>query len=230
VSRSGTAPVRNPNQESARTRNPSQEPPQPGTFCVATIVDIAKIRDDEVASASETSPYNPSLRLHVIVYLHCISTTSRHFIVCSAPHRHLSSTTLLLACLLHCDGVYTAIVCSLHYCLQSVFLSPVKLETAPPLAYVFFTYEYKLLTTTIAVDLSTQASSGSGIDCIIKLSPSLRARPPTTIICKDSPASVWVNFLKDDVLPLLKRGRIISRFTTRQLYSTRRHGTTTSII
>jgi len=172
---------------------------------VATIVDIAKIRDDEVASASETSPYNPSLRLHVIVYLHCISTTSRHFIVCSAPHRHLSSTTLLLACLLHCDGVYTAIVCSLHYCLQSVFLSPVKLETAPPLAYVFFTYEYKLLTTTIAVDLSTQASSGSGIDCIIKLSPSLRARPPTTIICKDSPASVWVNFLKDDVLPLLKK-------------------------
>jgi len=52
--------------------------------------------------------------------------------------------------------------------------------------------------------MCTQASSGSGIGCtIIKLSPSLRGRPPTTIVCRDSPTSTYINF-KDGVLPLLK--------------------------
>jgi hypothetical protein len=28
--------------------------------------------------------------------------------------------------------------------------------------------------------------------------------PPATIICENSPTSTWINFLKDEVLPLLK--------------------------
>jgi hypothetical protein len=32
----------------------------------------------------------------------------------------------------------------------------------------------------------------------------LRARPPATIICENSPTSTWIDFLKDEVLPLLK--------------------------
>jgi hypothetical protein len=55
--------------------------------------------------------------------------------------------------------------------------------------------------------MSTQASSGSGIDCTIKLP--LRGRPPATIICKDSPTSTWINFLKDDVLPLLRENNMM---------------------
>jgi len=57
--------------------------------------------------------------------------------------------------------------------------------------------------------MSTQASSDPGTDRTTKLPP--RARPPATNICKDSPTSTWINFLKDDVLPFLKeRGNNIT--------------------
>jgi hypothetical protein len=49
------------------------------------------------------------------------------------------------------------------------------------------------------VDMSTQVSSGSGIDDTMKLS-----LDSATIICKNSPTSTTINFLKDEVLSLLK--------------------------
>jgi hypothetical protein len=44
-------------------------------------------------------------------------------------------------------------------------------------------------------------SSGSDNASAIK---SLRARPRATIICENSRASTWINFLKNEVPPLLK--------------------------
>jgi len=75
----------------------------------------------------------------MIVSLHCISTASRH-LLCALHHAdiYFPPRHYLHPMHVHLHAVYAAIVCSLYYCLQSGFLSLVKLETALPLAYVFY--------------------------------------------------------------------------------------------